>query len=87
MAPSAPPGPSPVRRAVAAVLLIIGIVGTLVVPIYARSTPKLGAFPFFYWYLLLAVPVTAILCGLCFLLLRTSPAPSPDPANGGGAPS
>ena len=87
MAPSAPPGPSPIRMGVAAVLLIIGIAATLVVPIYARSTPKLGAFPFFYWYLLLAVPAIAILSGICFLLLRTSPASSSGPASGGGAPS
>jgi hypothetical protein len=44
------------------------------VPIYARSLPKLGDFPFFYWYQLILVPVTAILSWLCHLLLRTKPA-------------
>jgi hypothetical protein len=51
-------------------LIIIGIAGTLWVPIYARSTPKLGDFPFFYWYQLIWVPVVAILSLLAYLLLR-----------------
>jgi hypothetical protein len=44
-------------------------------------TPKLGDFPFFYWYQLILVPVTAILCWICYLLLRTKPAP-PSRARG-----
>jgi hypothetical protein len=87
MAESNPPGRSPARGAIAAVLLLIAVVSTLVVPIYARSTPKLGAFPFFYWYQLILVPVIAILCGIAYLLVRTRQAASPDPANGGGAAS
>ena len=46
------------------------------VPIYARSMPRLGAFPFFYWYQLVWVPVVAMLCWLCYILLRTKPAPA-----------
>jgi hypothetical protein len=42
-------------------LLISGcIVGTLYVPIYASATPKVGDFPFFYFYLLAYMPVVAI---------------------------
>src|ERR1700729_3913939 len=70
------PRKSPAAYAVATVLVLAGIAGTLWVPIYARSTPKWGAFPFFYWYLLVLVPVIAILCGSTFLLLRNKPAPS-----------
>ena len=43
------------------ILLVIAVAGTLVVPIYARSTPKLGDFPFFYWYQLLWVPLTSLI--------------------------
>ena len=51
-----------------AVLLLIAVLGTLIVPIYARSTPKLGSFPFFYWYQLLWVPIVAILTAICYLI-------------------
>ena len=77
--------PSPPRTniaawAVATILLLVCIGGTFWVPIYARTTPKLGDFPFFYWYQLIWVPVVAILSWLCSLLTksgrRTPPAPS-----------
>ncbi|HEY0933039.1 MAG TPA: DUF3311 domain-containing protein [Trebonia sp.] len=67
-------GKSPGTQITVAVLLIIAIVGTLWVPIYARSTPKLGPFPFFYWYQLIWVPVSSGLCWICYLLLRAKPA-------------
>lgn len=86
--PPAPDSESPDRRPVArgvvAVLLLVAIGGTLVVPIYARSLPKIGAFPFFYWYQLVWVPVVAIMCGLCYIVLRTKPARAGASANGGG---
>jgi hypothetical protein len=87
MAESNPPGRSPARWTIALVLLLIAVASTLVVPIYARTTPKLGAFPFFYWYQLVLVPVIAILCWIAYLLVRTRPASGPDPADGGGAAS
>ena len=74
MAQPAPPDSRPIVRGVVAVLLLVAIGGALVVPIYARSRPKLGDFPFFYWYQLAWVPVVAIACGLCYILLRTKPA-------------
>lgn len=77
MAPPAPPAKSPAKRpatlAVVAVMLTIAIMGSLWVPLFARSQPRLGAFPFFYWYQLILVPVTAALCWICYLLLRTRP--------------
>jgi hypothetical protein len=73
----------PVVRGVVSALLVIAVGGALVVPIYARSMPKLGAFPFFYWYQLVWVPVVAILCWLCYILLRTKPAPAAGPVNAG----
>ena len=73
-------GTRPLTRGVVTVLLLVAIGGALVVPIYARSLPKLGDFPFFYWYQLLWVPVVAILCWLCYVLLRTKPAAADGPA-------
>jgi len=64
----------PAIKAVVTVLLTVAVVGALWVPIYARTAPKLGAFPFFYWYQLILVPVTAMLCWISYLLLRTKPA-------------
>ena len=61
----------PAIKAVVTVLLTVAVVGALWVPIYARTAPKLGAFPFFYWYQLILVPVTALLCWISYLLLRT----------------
>ena len=70
----ASPAKSPATRISVAVMLTVAIAGALWVPIYAHSLPKLGDFPFFYWYQLILVPVTAILCWICYLLLRTKPA-------------
>jgi Protein of unknown function (DUF3311) len=81
MAQPAAPDTRPVVRGVVTALLVIAVGGALVVPIYARSMPKLGAFPFFYWYQLAWVPVVAILCWLCYILLRTKPAPAAGPIN------
>jgi Protein of unknown function (DUF3311) len=55
------------------------------VPLYARSWPKLGAFPFFYWYQLLWVPVVAIACWLSYLLLRSRPVAEASSRTGEGA--
>jgi hypothetical protein len=85
MAQPAPSRKCPATRGAVAVLLIVAIIGTLWVPIYARSTPKLGDFPFFYWYQLISVPMTAALCWICYLLLRTKPTPGAGPADGRGA--
>ena len=72
------PRKSPAVYATATVLVLVGIAGTLWVPLYARSTPKWGAFPFFYWYQLIWVPAIAVLSWLVYLLLRTDPAPGPE---------
>jgi hypothetical protein len=89
MAQSTPPAKSPVTLTIVAVLLVIGVVGALWVPLYARTTPMLGDFPFFYWYLLMWVPVVAILAFISYLLTRPKPAPgadaSPGTSSAGGA--
>ena len=83
-APDARAVPRPLTLGIVTCLLLVAIGGALVVPIYARSLPKLGAFPFFYWYQLFWVPVVAVACWLCYVLLRTKPAAQHGPA---GTPS
>jgi hypothetical protein len=61
---------SPFAWVVAGILLLAAVVASFWVPIYARSTPKLGAFPFFYWYQLILVPAVAIMSWLAYLLVR-----------------
>ena len=64
-------GPTPRRTGawvLITVLVLISILGTLIVPIYARSSPYIGAFPFFYWYQLLWVPFVAVLMAICYLV-------------------
>jgi hypothetical protein len=65
-----------------AVLLVAVLVGTIWVPIYNRTTPALGGFPFFYWYQLLWVPVVALVSWCAYALSKraqrgTAPAPPP----------
>ena len=67
----ASPTKSPAIKVTVLVMLAVAIGGALWVPIYAHVQPKLGAFPFFYWYQLILVPVTGFLCWISYLLLRT----------------
>ena len=60
---------------IAGVLLLTAVIGAFWVPIYARSAPKLGDFPFFYWFQLIWMPVVMVLCYLSYLLLRAPRAP------------
>ena len=73
----------PRNAVIAGVLLLIAVIGAFWVPIYARSAPKLGDFPFFYWFQLVWMPVVMVLCYLSYLLLRTrrtAQGPNPDEA-------
>ena len=85
MTQHARPGKSPATWGVVTILLIIAVGGTLWVPIYARSLPKLGPFPFFYWYQFIWVPVSAVLCWICYVLLKSKPPSHARTAGGGGA--
>lgn len=51
-------------------LLLVPYVGLLWVPFYNVRTPDLWGFPFFYWYQLLWVPITAFLTWLVYRRLR-----------------
>jgi hypothetical protein len=48
-------------------LLVIPFLGLLYPPLYSRDDPELFGFPFFYWYQLAWVPVTAALTFLVYL--------------------
>ncbi len=72
----------PITSAAIGLLVTAAILGTLIVPIYARITPKIGDFPFFYFYLLAYVPVAAIALWLTTLLQRRLRPPA-DGVDGG----
>ena len=78
----------PITSLAIGVLVTASILGTLIVPIYARETPKLGDFPFFYWYQLIYMPVVAVALWIAMLLQRRLRRPDDagtagDPAPGG----
>jgi hypothetical protein len=60
----------PLRSLLIAVLVIAAIAGTLIVPIYDRVTPRVGDFPFFYFYLLIYMPATAAVLWIVTLLQK-----------------
>jgi drug/metabolite transporter (DMT)-like permease len=60
----------PLLSAGIAILIAADIFFALYTPIYARLTPKLGDFPFFYWYLLIFMPVTSVALWLATLLQK-----------------
>jgi hypothetical protein len=60
----------PITSVVIFVLVAASICCTLIVPIYAHITPKIGDFPFFYFYLLAYMPVVAIALWIAGLLQR-----------------
>jgi Protein of unknown function (DUF3311) len=46
-------------------LLVLPLIGTLIPPIYNSEDPTLIGIPFFYWYLLLWVPISVV-CTVIF---------------------
>ena len=77
----------PVTSAIIAILVFASIFFALYVPLYARATPKVGAFPFFYFYLLIYMPVLGVVMWIVITLQRrlrpVSPRPGADPAAAG----
>ena len=72
----------PVISAVITILTVAVVFFAVYVPLYARATPKVGDFPFFYFYLLIYMPVVAIVCWI-ILMLRHRLGP---PAGGSDGP-
>jgi Protein of unknown function (DUF3311) len=56
---------------ISGVLLAIGIVVPLLVSTYAKDEPRLWGFPFFYWYQLMWVFISAVLVSICYKLVST----------------
>ena len=64
------PGQSrPATIALVGVLLLIPIIGPLLVNTYARETPTLWGFPFFYWYQFMWILISASLTGLAYYIV------------------
>jgi hypothetical protein len=53
---------------VVAVLLAVGIVVPLLVPVYARTSPTLFGFPFYFWFQFALIPVVSALTYVAFRL-------------------
>ena len=47
-------------------LLLLPYIGLLWVPFYNHVEPRLFGFPFFYWYQLLWVPISALLTWMVY---------------------
>jgi hypothetical protein len=80
----------PAAAAIIVILLIVAIVGTLYVPAYARVTPKVGDFPFFYFYLLIFMPAVSIALLIVIALQKRLAPPGADdgaPPGPAGPPS
>ncbi|MCL6595033.1 MAG: DUF3311 domain-containing protein [Firmicutes bacterium] len=54
-------------------LLLLPFVATLLPPIYNRATPALAGLPFFYWYQLAWVVVSALITLLVYALTPERP--------------
>ncbi len=59
------------HRSLWKLLLLLPYLGLCFPQIYARSTPALWGFPFFYWYQLAWVIGTSALLGLVYLKVKT----------------
>lgn len=68
--PRNPVAARPVTSAAITILMAATIFFSLYVPIYARTTPKIGDFPFFYFYMLAYMPAMSIVLWLVMLLQR-----------------
>ena len=58
---TAPPKVLSPLRLFATFCVLVPTVAVIAVPTYNSATPKLGGFPFFYWYQLMWVVLTGVL--------------------------
>lgn len=54
------------------VLLAIPCIAVLAVPFYNRLEPTLFGVPFFYWWLLMWVPLSSVFIGIVYKMVATS---------------
>ena len=64
------PAPPSHRARLWYLLLLVPVVATLWVPWFNRHEPSLGGMPFFYWYLIAWVPLSALLSGIVYWRTR-----------------
>jgi hypothetical protein len=75
----------PITSAAIAILVAAAIFFILYSPIYSSATPKIGALPFFYFYLLVYMPATSIVLWIVVQLqkrLKQPVAPGDDGSAG-----
>jgi hypothetical protein len=78
----------PITSAAIAILVAATIFFTLYSPIYSRITPKVGDFPFFYFYLLIYMPITSLALWIASQLQkRLRPPKGPEQGMPGAAGS
>jgi hypothetical protein len=70
----------PFTSAIIAILIIATIFFALYVPLYARATPKVGPFPFFYFYLLVYMIAVAPVLWVVILLQKRLAPPGSAPS-------
>jgi hypothetical protein len=71
----------PIMSAAIAMLVAVAIFFILYSPIYSRTTPKVGDFPFFYFYLLMFMPITSVALWIASQLQKRLRPPE-EPARG-----
>lgn len=59
------------RRSKWVLLLVLPYLGLCFPQLYARSTPTLWGFPFFYWYQFAWVVLASALMGIVYYKLKT----------------
>jgi len=64
-------------------LLLLPGIGLLFPAIYARQSPTVFGFPFFYWYQFLWVFLTAAITALVYVLVKDEENSDPPPKNSG----
>ena len=64
--------PSGLRFSAWNLLLLVPLL-MLITPWFNHDSPRLAGLPFFYWFQLIWVPTTALLCRICYLLLQAGP--------------
>lgn len=75
----------PITSAAIAILVAADIFFSLYSPIYSKLTPKVGDFPFFYFYLLIFMPITSLALWLAVLLQKRLGRPADVIAEGEAA--
>lgn len=80
-------GPArPAPYIAAGVLLAAAILLPLMPQLYSFDAPRLGGLPFFYWYQLAWVPVSAVLTGTAYWLVSREDRRRRAEARAGGPP-